>query len=158
MNTRTKRMPVVLLSLAAGLLAVSCLGTVGDARPAKSVLPSNLFDNGSFEEGAAPWFYLEGNKNWAGFSISAERAWHGEHSARLSKKLLRWTTRWVDSQQKRPSRRLAIQGSFALFSLNVGVSPAQHGTSFCTRSSPPVRSMRNSAVDPMLWSVRNSGA
>jgi len=43
----------------------------------------NAFLNGSFEEGVSPWFFLEGNPNWLGFSISGAVAHSGKRSASL---------------------------------------------------------------------------
>ena len=43
----------------------------------------NAFLNGDFEKGTAPWFFLEGNPNWLGFSVSQGMARSGKSSARI---------------------------------------------------------------------------
>jgi hypothetical protein len=43
----------------------------------------NLFTNGSFEQGTAPWFALSG-KQWEGFSVTERHAKAGKYSAYLA--------------------------------------------------------------------------
>ena len=47
------------------------------------VIGTNALLNGGFEEGTKPWFFLEGNRHWAGFTVSPEAAHSGNAGARI---------------------------------------------------------------------------
>ena len=80
----------LLILLVAALSLFGCAGgenAGGKAGPPPPVKPEatvrNAFANGGFENGTAPWFFLEGNPNWLGFSVIRGLAHSGSSSGRI---------------------------------------------------------------------------
>jgi len=71
-----------LLSLA--WIMTAMLGGCSSSVPSEPPTgPKNLFVNGGFEQGAAPWFAFHSNQ-WDGFSVTDRYAQDGQHSAYLA--------------------------------------------------------------------------
>ncbi len=72
---RTNRLSSILCTSCVALAVISGCSGQKD--------PLNVFLNGSFEEGADPWFFLKDRPYWKGFSISRADAKTGNASARI---------------------------------------------------------------------------
>jgi hypothetical protein len=71
------------LLLVGSLLFVTIISPRGCFKDESPRPSENLFANGSFEQGSAPWFALE-SRGWEGFSVTDRYAKEGRHSAHLA--------------------------------------------------------------------------
>ena len=83
---RRVHLPIVFASMLLVVAATGC-GLVEESDPRPRATPAaddaNLFENGGFENGEAPWRWLDTHEQWRRFAISDEEAHSGAYSVKL---------------------------------------------------------------------------